>query len=285
MRCVSKRWWMKAGRSRTADPATAVQIFERALGLWRGPALADLTDQASLQPEIARLEELRVAAPGGPDRRRARAGAPWELVPELETLVAEHPFRERLWLHLITALYGSDRQADALDAFQRARELLAEELGIDPSPELRRLARAHPPSGSRAGHRGGAPPRVPTARAGRSEGPSDRSIGPSSRRSAGRWRSRSIRPGLANDPEFIRRFEAEAQLVARLEHPAHRPALRLLARAGRRLPGDAVAARREPARSALESRAARLDASGSRSIDQVAAALAAAHRQASSIAT
>jgi DNA-binding SARP family transcriptional activator len=123
----------------SVDPAAAARAFEQALGLWRGPALADLADQASLQPEIARLEELRLAALEDRITAELELGRHRELVPELETLVGAHPFRERLWLHLMTALYRSDRQADALAAFHRARDLLAEELGIDPSPELRRL--------------------------------------------------------------------------------------------------------------------------------------------------
>lgn len=138
-----------------------------------------------------------------------------EVVPELETLTARHPLREHLWSHLIVALYRSGRQADSLAAFGRARELLAEELGIDPSPELRRLQeqvlRQDPAldvfgrplrgysSWSRSGGRvrRGAP-RVP-AQVGR-----DVAV-------------KVIHHRLAGTPEFIRRFEAEAQLVARLE--------------------------------------------------------------------
>jgi WD40 repeat protein/serine/threonine protein kinase/DNA-binding SARP family transcriptional activator len=203
---------------RTADPATAVQIFQQALGLWRGPALADLTDQASLQPEIARLEELRLAALEGRIDAELELARHRELVPELETLVAAHPFRERLWLHLMTALYRSDRQADALAAFQRARELLAEELGIDPSPELRRLheriLRQDPsldiPGEPLRGYR-----LLEQVGAG-SFGSVHRAFQPQVGREVA---IKTIHPRFANDPEFIRRFEAEAQLVARLEHP------------------------------------------------------------------
>jgi WD40 repeat protein/serine/threonine protein kinase len=203
---------------RTADPATAVQILERALGLWRGPALADLTDQASLQPEIARLEELRLAALEDRIEAELELARHRELVPELETLVAAHPFRERLWLHLMTALYRSDRQADALAAFQRARELLAEELGIDPSPELRRLHERvlrQDPSLDIAGEPLRGYRLLDQVGAG-SFGSVHRAFQPQVGREVA---IKTIHPRFANDPEFIRRFEAEAQLVARLEHP------------------------------------------------------------------
>src|SRR6266511_4361728 len=203
---------------RTADPATAVQIFERALALWRGPALADLTDQASLQPEIARLEELRLAALEDRIDAELELARHRELVPELQTLVAAHPFRERLWLHLMTALYRSDRQADALAAFQRARELLAEELGIDPSPELRRLQERvlrQDPSLDIAGEPLRGYRLLEQVGAG-SFGSVHRAFQPQVGREVA---IKTINPRFANDPEFIRRFEAEAQLVARLEHP------------------------------------------------------------------
>jgi DNA-binding SARP family transcriptional activator len=123
----------------STDPAAAGRTLERALGLWRGPALGDLADQTSLQPEIARLVEVRLTAVEDRIGAELELGRHRELVPELGTLVGTNPFRERLWLHLMTALYRSERQANALAAFHRARDLLAEELGIDPSPELRRL--------------------------------------------------------------------------------------------------------------------------------------------------
>jgi DNA-binding SARP family transcriptional activator len=114
----------------SADAAAAARSFEQALGLWRGTALGDLADQVSLQPEIARLEELRLAALEDRITAELELGRNRELVPELETLVGAHPFRERLWLHLMTALYRSERQADALAAFHRARDLLAEILAF-----------------------------------------------------------------------------------------------------------------------------------------------------------
>jgi DNA-binding SARP family transcriptional activator len=117
----------------------AARQLEEALGLWRGPALAEFADQPWAQAEAARLEELRLAATEALVELRLAAGGHAGLVGELEGLVAAHPTRERLRGQLMVALYRSGRQADALGAYQRAREVLAEELGIDPSPELQRL--------------------------------------------------------------------------------------------------------------------------------------------------
>ena len=72
---------------------------------------------------------------------RLSMGQHAEVLPDLERLIREHPLRERLWAHLMLARYRSGRQAEALDAFRQAQELLAEELGIDPSPELQELQR------------------------------------------------------------------------------------------------------------------------------------------------
>ncbi|HZD16614.1 MAG TPA: BTAD domain-containing putative transcriptional regulator [Actinomycetota bacterium] len=121
------------------DPGAAVEMLEEALGLWRGPALGDLSDEASLGGEIARLDELRLSAIEEKVSAEFALGRHARLVGELEALTAEHPLRERLWGDLMLALYRSGRQADALGAFRRARGILSEELGIDPSRRLRRL--------------------------------------------------------------------------------------------------------------------------------------------------
>jgi WD40 repeat protein/DNA-binding SARP family transcriptional activator len=123
------------------DPRGAASTLEEALGLWIGSPLSDLADSPSLDGEIARLEELRVSAIEDLMGARLRVGEHAEVLPDLERLVREHPLRERLWGHLMLARYRSGRQADALDAYRQAQELLAEELGIDPSPELRELHR------------------------------------------------------------------------------------------------------------------------------------------------
>jgi DNA-binding SARP family transcriptional activator len=124
------------------EAAAAASWFGEALALWRGRALADVADVEPLTLEAARLEELRLVAVEGraeADIERGRAG---EVTGELERLVAEYPVRERLWRLLVLALYRAERQADALAAYRRARQLLAEELGIEPGEELRALEEA-----------------------------------------------------------------------------------------------------------------------------------------------
>src|SRR5262249_7451018 len=110
-----------------------------ALSLWHGEPLADLRGEAFAEREIARLEELRLAAIEERIDAELALGRHHELVPELESLVAEDAFRERLRGQLMLALYRCGRQADALHVFQSGRRLLVEELGIDPGPALRQL--------------------------------------------------------------------------------------------------------------------------------------------------
>jgi WD40 repeat protein/DNA-binding SARP family transcriptional activator len=200
------------------DAAAAVRLYGEALALWRAPALDDLADQPSLRPEITRLEELRMAATEERVDAELDLGRHAELIPELETLTARNPLRERLWGDLMTALYRSGRQGNALAAFQRGREVLAEELGIDPSRELQRLheqiLRQDP-----ALEVGGEPLRGYRLLDQVGEGAFGavhRAFQPQVGREVA---VKVIHPRLANNPEFIRRFEAEAQLVARLEHP------------------------------------------------------------------
>jgi DNA-binding SARP family transcriptional activator/DNA-binding beta-propeller fold protein YncE len=131
------------------DPATAAAALREALALWRGPPLVDLVDAPFARNEQHRLEELRVAAIEDridADLALRRASA---VVPEVWRLVREHPYRERLWRQLMLALYASGRQAEALATYQDARKMLVDQLGIEPSNELRRLEQAiltHDPS-------------------------------------------------------------------------------------------------------------------------------------------
>ena len=124
------------------ETAVAADRFRAALGLWRGRALADVAGVESLALEGARLEELRLVAVECRIEADLELGLAAEVTGELESLVAEHPFRERLWRLLVLALYRSQRQADALAAYRRARAMLAQELGIEPGEELRRLEQA-----------------------------------------------------------------------------------------------------------------------------------------------
>ena len=120
------------------DPQAAADQLAAGLGLWRGPLLADLDEVAALEPERACLEALRLTALEDRIEADLALGGHGGLVSELEALLADHPYRERLWGQLMLALYRSGRQADALQAFHRARQVLDEELGIEPSRWLRR---------------------------------------------------------------------------------------------------------------------------------------------------
>ena len=122
---------------RSADDAREARLSE-ALDLWHGPAYGGLSVPA-LEAEGARLEELRLTALEELWELRLGAGAHLEAAAELERLVGLHPLRESLWALLARALYLGSRQGDALAVLRRAREHLADELGVDPGPELRRL--------------------------------------------------------------------------------------------------------------------------------------------------
>ena len=119
--------------------AEAADVLRGALRLWRGPALDGVDDDDVLRREAVRLEELRWSVLEDRIDADLRTGADAELVPELEQLVAAAPLRERLTWFLMLALYRSGRQAEALRAYQHARDVLGEELGLDPGPELQSL--------------------------------------------------------------------------------------------------------------------------------------------------
>jgi DNA-binding SARP family transcriptional activator/DNA-binding CsgD family transcriptional regulator len=133
----SGRGMLGAGR-----PGQAAALLEEALSLWRGEPLADLAYEPFAQQEIARLGELRVGALELLIEARLALGGHGEVVAQLEPLIRQHPYRERLRAQMMVALYRCDRQADALQAYQDARRALVEELGIEPGDRLRELERA-----------------------------------------------------------------------------------------------------------------------------------------------
>lgn len=122
--------------------AEASAALAAALACWRGPALADLRDSARLSAAAVRLDEQRLAALEALFDARLESGHAAELVGEIEQTVGEHPFRERLRGQLMLALYRCGRQADALAAYRAAREVLIDELGIEPGVALRDLEQA-----------------------------------------------------------------------------------------------------------------------------------------------
>jgi len=212
------------------DPAAASLVLGEALALWRGRAYEDFTYESFAQSEINRLEELRLEAVDARIGADLDRGMSRELVSELETLVRQHPLREELTGKLMISLYRCGRQADALRAFQMMRARLGSELGIEPSAGIRRIEEqivtgdeslglpGRVPGGSGAAV-SGLPVRGYELRDKIGEGAfgvAYRAYQPAVGREVA---IKVIRPELANDPGFIRRFEAEAQLVARLEHP------------------------------------------------------------------
>ena len=234
-----------ARKTLPVDPNIAVGTLDDALALWRGPALADLVDQPSLLAEAARLDDLRLEAQEVRIEGLLAGGAQARAIGELEALLARHPWRERLWGLLMLGLYREGRQAEALNAFQRAREILADELGIDPSPELLRLherilkqdpgleLRGEPLRGYRLLEKV-------------DDGPTGvvfRAIQPHVERDVA---VKVFHEGIAADPEFVRRFDPDAQAIAALEHPHIAPDLRLLAGAGSCVHRLSVPARRQP---------------------------------------
>ncbi len=118
------------------DNAGGAAALRQALGMWRGPALADVADAPFAAATIARLSELRLAALEDRIDADLALGHGAELVPEIEEVATAHPLRERLRGQLMRALYAAGRQADALGVYEDTRRALATSLGVDPSPAL-----------------------------------------------------------------------------------------------------------------------------------------------------
>ncbi|MEO5837384.1 MAG: BTAD domain-containing putative transcriptional regulator, partial [Acidimicrobiales bacterium] len=205
--------------ARTAAPTLRVALLDQALALWRGPAFGEFGAEWWARPTSARLEELRLVA--NEDRIDAllELGDADRAVSEAGGFVAAYPLRERPVAQLMRARLVTGRQAEALRAFQEFREYLAENTGLEPSTALIELERSIAS--------GVAPESSNTSRVARgyvlgdvlgqgSFGTVFRATQPGVGREVA---VKVIRSELANNPSFVQRFEAEAQLVARLEHP------------------------------------------------------------------
>jgi YVTN family beta-propeller protein len=150
------------GALEAGNPREAAAVLREALALWRGAPLAGLEVEPFARPAAARLDDLRLAAIELRIEADLALGRHARLVGELERLVSEHPFREGLRRQLMLALYRSGRQADALAAYRSARRTFAEELGVEPGPELRELEAAvlrHDPALAPPEQRDRRPPR------------------------------------------------------------------------------------------------------------------------------
>jgi DNA-binding SARP family transcriptional activator len=184
--------------------------LSQALDLWRGPPLADIPSDTLRRDELPRLEQLRLQAMEWRHEAQLHLGRHEELIPELQALVIQHPLRERCRAQLMLAYYRGGRQADALAAYQDARQTLIDQLGIEPGPELSALQHSilaadpglwhpDPPGGGR--ERNGpatltvAAPRAP-ADAGRLAGTPPRQLPPAPRHFAGRADELAVLDGL-----------------------------------------------------------------------------------------
>lgn len=123
----------------TAPPAQAHELRRRALALWRGSPLADVTFEGQARNTVARLAELRIATQIEQIDAELERGRHAHVIGELETLMAEHPYQERLAAQLMLALYRAGRQADALSVYRGVRSRMDDELGLEPGRELRDL--------------------------------------------------------------------------------------------------------------------------------------------------
>ena len=208
----------QARRRLAGDPAGAARALREVLELWHGEPFADLASELSLQGEIERLSELRLAAIEDRTEAELALGRHGDLVAELERLVARNPLRERLAGQLMLALYRAGRQAEALAAYHRLRTTLDEELGLQPAPAIERLQAqilnqdpalelaGQPLRGYRLVEQIGTGPLGTVHRA--FEPQTDREVA-----------VKVLSAAVANDADFVRRFETEARRVARLEHP------------------------------------------------------------------
>ncbi|WP_214107849.1 BTAD domain-containing putative transcriptional regulator [Acrocarpospora catenulata] len=133
---------LTARARQTPDPRAAATLLADALALWRGAAFSDFADEEFTQPVLARLAEQRLTALEQSAEARLELGEHHALAGELADLAARHPLRERLRAAHIRALYLAGRQSEALAAYAELRERLAEELGLDPSPDLAALHQA-----------------------------------------------------------------------------------------------------------------------------------------------
>jgi DNA-binding SARP family transcriptional activator/WD40 repeat protein len=205
-------------RARRAAPSDAISLYDEALGRWHGPAFAEFAEEWWARPEAVRLDELRLIASEERVDAMLALGRAHEVVPDLEQHTAAHPYRERFTAQLMTALQQCGREVDAHRAYQKFRTVLGEDTGLEPSAELAELDRAiaagtRPVASGERRLRGYV---VGELLGQGAFGAVYRATQPGLGREVA---LKQINPQLADDDTFVHRFEAEAQLVSRLEHP------------------------------------------------------------------
>ena len=201
-------------------PDRAVACYDEALALWRGRPFGEFGDEWWAIAETTRLAELFVSARERRVSALLKIGHHDRAIPDLEGLIVEYPLRERPVSLLVQALHSSGRTAEALRAARAFRDRLADETGLEPTVEFAGLERSIADGSADGGESAGTVPlRGYTLGEPIGEGASGRvyvGIQPGTGR---RVAVKVVRPDLADSADFIRRFEAEARLVARLEHP------------------------------------------------------------------
>ena len=198
-------------------PSVALSLLADALALWNGPAFAEFADEWWAQPEVARLEEVRLGALEQRVDALAALGRDGECLIELERLTAAHPHRERFVAQYMTSLHRTGREAEAHRVFQAYRDRLADESGLDPSRSLVDLDRSI--AGGRVGFEGQRRARGYDLHERLGEG-TFATVYRGVQIGLGREVAvKVVRADLADDLAYVQRFELEAQLVARLEHP------------------------------------------------------------------
>jgi DNA-binding SARP family transcriptional activator/WD40 repeat protein/tRNA A-37 threonylcarbamoyl transferase component Bud32/energy-coupling factor transporter ATP-binding protein EcfA2 len=203
-----------------APPDRAVEVYDEALALWRGPAFGDFNGEWWVRPMAAKLDELRLTAQA--ERIDALTANGWtgRAVAEARALVDSDPLREQFVERAMRGLHAQGQTASALRVFQTFRTRLADETGLDPSPTLVELDRSIATGADvRPAEGAGRQLRGYVLRDVLGEGAFGtvyRATQPGVEREVA---VKAIRAALADDRAFVRRFEAEAQLVARIEHP------------------------------------------------------------------
>jgi serine/threonine protein kinase/WD40 repeat protein/DNA-binding SARP family transcriptional activator len=202
------------------DASAATATFDTALDLWHGAAYEDFADEDWIRPRATRLDELRITVEEARIEALLERGLAAEAVPDLRRLIAQHPLRDRLRGQVMVALHQRGRRAEALESYRAYRRELIE-VGLEPDEELQTLSArvaADDPALRGAASVGGRLRGYELHEViGRGAfGVVHRAVQPTVHRDVA---VKIIRPALADAPPFVRRFEAEAQLVARLEHP------------------------------------------------------------------
>jgi WD40 repeat protein/DNA-binding SARP family transcriptional activator len=219
--CDADEFEALVAEAEAALPDRALACYDQALALWRGPeAFGEFAGEWWALAESTRLAELRVVAREEHAAALMAIGHHGRAVPDLEALLVEHPLRERPVSLLMHAQVATGRQAEALRVFRAYRTRLAEQTGLEPSGDLVQLERTivgslEPASDASLGR----PLRGYTIHEAIGEGSYGRVYLATQPGTERRIAIKVIRPDLADSSDFVRRFEAEARLVARLEHP------------------------------------------------------------------